>query len=112
MIEINSKDLKIIIPVIAAFLIILTITVIYPTYSDIWNLLFWIGIFYLSIKSLSNSDNQIQSLKQIHISVKIAFVLAIIIGLVEVFVGKSLVFSTALLVLAIILDIIFEKKES
>ena len=90
-------------------------TIIYPRYNDIWSLLFWIGIFYMSIRALSSSNTQSKSLmeiiNEIHISVKIAFALAIIIGLFEVFFGNNLVISTALMVLAIIFDIIFSRKK-
>ena len=115
MIKIKGEDLKIIIPVASVFLIILAMTIIYPRYNDIWSLLFWIGIFYMSIRALSISNTQNKSLmeiiNEIHISVKIAFALAIIIGLFEVFFGNNLVISTALMVLAIIFDIIFSRKK-
>jgi len=112
-IKINRKDLKIILPVVIVFLIILSITLIYPKYGEIWNLLFWISLFYMSIRTLSNYDNKPlkEKLSEIHISVKIAFILAIVIGLCEVYFGNNLVISTALLVLTIILDIIFSRKK-
>ena len=117
MVKIKSEDLKIMIPVVAVFVIMLAVTIIYPKYEDIWNLLFWIGILYMSIKTLSDSNAKNKSLKEIlneiHISVKATFTLAIIIGLLEVFFGNHLLISTALMVLAIIFDIIFsEKKDS
>ena len=115
MIKIKSEELKIIIPVAAVFLIILAVPIIYPGYNDIWSLLFWIGILYMSFRTISDSNAQSKSLKEtlneIHISVKETFALAIIIGLLEVFFGDRLIISTALMVLAIVFDIIFSRKK-
>lgn len=115
MVKIKSEDLKIMIPVVSVFLIMLAVTIIYPKYDDIWNLLFWIGILYMGFKTLSDSNAKSKFLKEIlneiHISVKATFTLAIIIGLFEVFFGDHLLISTALMVLAIIFDIIFSRKK-
>ena len=64
MVKIKSEDLKIMIPVVAVFVIMLAVTIIYPKYEDIWNLLFWIGILYMSIKTLSDSNAKNKSLKE------------------------------------------------
>ena len=111
MVKIKSEDLKIIIPIAAVFSIILAVTIIYPRYNDIWSLLFWIGILYMSFRTISDSNAQSKSLNEIHISVKVTFALAIIIGLLEVFFGDGLIISIALMVLAIVFDIIFSRKK-
>ena len=96
--------------IIIILCILIAITIIYPKYSAIWDALFLISILYTSTQTILDT-NRISNRKLPSIVI-MTIIFAIIVALYEISIGESLIFSTAILIFANLLDEILNKKSS